>query len=247
MLASGIAVWRALSQAGIPAPAKMAGHSLGEYSALVAAGSINFPDAIKLVAERGRLMQEAVPEGEGAMAAILGLDDEQVREVCSQAAEGLVVEAVNYNSPGQVVIAGNKPAVERAMELAKQAGAKRALPLPVSAPSHCALMRPAADRLSTSLASTSILTPEYPVIHNVTVNTASSAEEIASLLAQQLYSPVRWVETIESFNEDGIQLVIEAGPGKVLTGLCKRINKAVNGLAVFDNASLESVLETLNA
>lgn len=247
MLASGIAVWRAMYEAGIPAPAKMAGHSLGEYTALVAAGSMNFSDAIKLVAERGRLMQQAVPEGEGAMAAILGLEDDQVISICTDAAEGQVVEAVNFNSPGQVVIAGNSAAVERAMGLAKDAGAKRALPLPVSAPSHCALMKPAAEKLSESLTSTTISMPQVPVVHNVTVSAAESTDEIASLLSQQLYSPVRWVETIQSFNKDDINLVVEAGPGKVLTGLCKRIEKAVIGIGVFDNASLESVLEKLNA
>ncbi len=247
MLASGIAVWRTLRQAGIPDPAKLAGHSLGEYSALVAAGAMKFSDAIKLVAERGRLMQEAVPEGEGGMAAILGLEDAQVISICSEAADGQVVEAVNFNSPGQVVIAGNKAAVERAMSLAKDAGAKRALPLPVSAPSHCALMKPAAEKLSASLARISIAAPEFTVIHNVTVSAAQTAGEISSLLAQQLYSPVRWVETIQSFSNEGIELIVEAGPGKVLTGLCKRIDKAVTGLAVFDNASLESVLEKLNA
>ena len=162
-------------------------------------------------------------------------------------ASGEVVAAVNFNSPGQVVIAGNSEAVERAMTVAKEAGAKRALPLPVSAPSHCALMKPAAEKLSASLANIAISSPQYPVIHNVTVTQAESPEEISVLLAQQLYSPVRWVETIQSFSNEGIKLVVEAGPGKVLTGLCKRIDKAVNGLAVFDNASLESVLEKFNA
>lgn len=247
MLASGIAVWRVMNALGLPQPVKMAGHSLGEYSALVAAGSLDFADAIKLVAQRGRLMQQAVPEGEGAMAAILGLDNEQVLSVCEQAAQGEVVEAVNFNSPGQVVIAGNKSAIERAMELAKEAGAKRALPLPVSAPSHCALMKPAAEKLSESLAETTIKVPEIPVIHNVTVTSADSAEDIKSLLSRQLYSPVRWVETIQSFTAEGISLVVEAGPGKVLTGLCKRIDKTVTGMAVMDNASLESVQEKLNA
>ena len=247
MLASGIAVWRALNEAGIPAPAKMAGHSLGEYTALVAAGSLDFSDAIKLVAERGRLMQQAVPEGEGAMAAILGLDDDQVRSICLDAADGQVVEAVNFNSPGQVVIAGNKTAVERAMGLAKEAGAKRALPLPVSAPSHCALMKPAAEKLSESLALITVKLPELPVIHNVNVAPATSPDEVSSLLAQQLYSPVRWVETIQSLKNEDINLVVEAGPGKVLTGLCKRIDKAVSGMGVFDNASMESVREKLDA
>jgi len=247
MLASGIAVWRLMIDSGVNQPAKLAGHSLGEYSALVASGAMDFSDAIKLVAERGRLMQEAVPEGEGAMAAILGLDDDDVRDVCSRAAESEVAEAVNFNSPGQVVIAGNKAAIERAMELAKEAGAKRALPLPVSAPSHCALMKPAADKLSASLSNISLSLPAIPVIHNVNVSAASNTDELASLLAQQLYSPVRWVETVQSFAADGISLVVEAGPGKVLTGLCKRIDRSINGMGIFDNASFEKFMETLNA
>jgi len=247
MLASGIAVWRLLQNSGIASPAKIAGHSLGEYSALVAADSIKFSDAIKLVVERGRLMQEAVPDGEGAMAAILGLDDATVIQVCDDSADGQIVEAVNFNSPGQVVIAGNKAAVERAMIAAKDAGAKRALALPVSAPSHCALMKPAAQKLFMNLNEISVSLPKLSVIHNVNVSIATSEDEIRSLLSQQLYSPVRWVETIQSFHNEGIELVIEAGPGKVLTGLCKRIEKAVVGMAIFDQASLDSVLEKLNA
>ena len=247
MLASGIAVWRLMLDAGVSQPTKLAGHSLGEYSALVASGAMNFSDAVKLVAERGRLMQQAVPEGEGAMAAILGLDDDVVRDVCSRAAETEVAEAVNFNSPGQVVIAGNKAAIERAMELAKEAGAKRALPLPVSAPSHCALMKPAAEKLSDSLANISLSLPTIPVVHNVNVGNAQTTDELASLLAQQLYSPVRWVETVHSFSADGISLVVEAGPGKVLTGLCKRIDRSINGMGIFDNASFEKFMETLNA
>jgi len=247
MLASGIAVWRLLQNSGIASPAKIAGHSLGEYSALVAADSIKFSDAIKLVVERGRLMQEAVPDGEGAMAAILGLDDATVIQVCDDSADGQIVEAVNFNSPGQVVIAGNKAAVERAMIAAKDAGAKRALALPVSAPSHCALMKPAAQKLFMNLNEISVSLPKLSVIHNVNVSIATSEDEIRSLLSQQLYSPVRWVETIQSFHNEGIDLVIEAGPGKVLTGLCKRIEKAVVGMAIFDQASLDSVLEKLNA
>jgi [acyl-carrier-protein] S-malonyltransferase len=247
MLASGIAVWRLLQDAGIASPDKLAGHSLGEYSALVASGAMNFSDAVKLVAERGRLMQEAVPEGEGAMAAILGLDDDEVREICSKAADGEVAEAVNFNSPGQVVIAGNRAAIERAMTLAKDAGAKRALPLPVSAPSHCALMKPAAEKLATSLSNASLSMPAIPVIHNVNVDVANNTDELALLLAQQLHSPVRWVETIQSFAADDISLVVEAGPGKVLTGLCKRIDKSINGMGVFDNPSFEKLMETLNA
>lgn len=247
MLASGIAVWRVLQELGLPQPNKLAGHSLGEYSALVAADAIAFSDAVKLVAQRGRFMQEAVPEGEGAMAAILGLDDEVIINICSDAADGEVAEAVNFNSPGQVVIAGNKNAIERAMAAAKEAGARRALPLPVSAPSHCALMKPAADKLTDVLNGISVSLPTVPVIHNVNVEAAVSANEVSDLLAQQLYSPVRWVETVQSFANDGIDIVIEAGPGKVLTGLCKRIDKSLTGAAVFDDASLKSVMEQINA
>ena len=247
MLASGIAVWRLMNESTADKPAKLAGHSLGEYSALVAAGAMQFADAVKLVAKRGRLMQEAVPAGEGAMAAILGLDDEVVREICTKAAEDAVAEAVNFNSPGQVVIAGNKAAVDRAMELAKEAGAKRALPLPVSAPSHCALMKPAAEKLAESLKETTLTMPSIPVLHNVNVGTADNTDELASLLAQQLYSPVRWVETIQSIAADDISLVVEAGPGKVLTGLCKRIDRSITGIGIFDNASFEKFMETLNA
>ena len=247
MLAAGIAVWRVLLEQGMPQPEKLAGHSLGEYSALVAAGAIRFPDAIRLVAERGRLMQEAVPEGEGAMAAILGLDDETVLKVCADASQGEVAEAVNFNSPGQVVIAGNKNAINRAMAAAKEAGAKRALPLPVSAPSHCALMKPAAEKLSMVLNAIDVSMPSIPVLHNVNVDAAVSTNELTELLAQQLYSPVRWVETVQAFAANSIEIVIEAGPGKVLTGLSKRIDKSLNGVAVFDDASLKSVMELINA
>jgi [acyl-carrier-protein] S-malonyltransferase len=247
MLASGVAVWRVLLDSGLKKPDFMAGHSLGEYTALVAAGALDFADAIKLVALRGRLMQEAVPEGQGAMAAILGLEDDAIRDLCTQAAEGDIVEPVNFNSPGQVVIAGNTAAVERAMALAKEAGAKRALPLPVSAPSHCSLMKPAAEKLAENLAGIRISMPTIPVIHNANVSKASSTAQIADLLTRQLYSPVRWVETIKAFSNDGIELIIEAGPGKVLSGLCKRIDKSVTGMGVFDQASLDKVLETLDA
>ena len=247
MLAAGIAVWRVWSAQGGLQPALMAGHSLGEYSALVAAGSLGFADAVKLVAERGRLMQEAVPEGVGAMAAILGLDDDKVRELCTEAAESEVVEAVNFNSPGQVVVAGSKSAVERMMALAKTAGAKRALPLPVSVPSHCALMKPAAEKLATCLTGIEIAAPTIPVIHNVTVDKTNDPNEIRGLLAQQLHSPVRWVETIQTMAKNESKYIIEAGPGKVLAGLCKRIDRTVSGLAVFDPASLEKAMETINA
>lgn len=245
MLAAGVAVWRIWQSQGGPAPALMAGHSLGEYSALVCAGAIPFADAVGLVAERGRFMQEAVPEGTGAMAAVLGLDDDKVREVCAAAAQGDVVEAVNFNSPGQVVIAGDKAAVGRACELAKGAGARRALPLPVSVPSHCALMKPAADRLSEKLASVGITAPAIPVLHNVSVETADDAQTIRQLLAAQLYSPVRWVETVQKMASAGTSVILEAGPGKVLAGLTKRIDRNLEGVAVFDPDTLDKALESV--
>jgi [acyl-carrier-protein] S-malonyltransferase len=243
MLASGVAVWRVWQAEGGRTPKVMAGHSLGEYTALVCAGAMGFADAVTLVADRGRFMQEAVPAGSGGMAAILGLDDDQVRAVCEQAAQGDVVEAVNFNSPGQVVIAGHKAAVDRACELAKGAGAKRALPLPVSVPSHCALMRPAAERLSERLDDTAISIPNIPVLHNVNVETASDANTIRQLLTAQLHNPVRWVETVQKMATDGIVTLYEAGPGKVLAGLTKRIDKSLKGVGIFDPDSLKGALE----
>ena len=247
MLTAGVAAWRAWREQGGNLPTVMAGHSLGEYSALVAAQALDFSDAVKLVAARGRFMQEAVPAGTGAMAAILGLEDDQVRELCTRAAEGGVVEAVNFNSPGQVVIAGEKEAVERAMGLAKEAGAKRALPLPVSVPSHCALMEPAAQRLAEELARIEIRMPSVPVLHNVDVAEADSVEALREKLVQQLHSPVRWVETVQAMAGRGVEKIIEAGPGKVLTGLGRRIDKNLQFLPVFDPASLEKALEVTNA
>ncbi len=247
MLAAGIAVWRVWREQGGAQPEWMAGHSLGEYAALVAAGSLEFADGIRLVAERGRLMQEAVPEGEGAMAAILGLNDDRVRELCAEAAASEVVEAVNFNSPGQVVVAGNRSAVERMVALAKAAGAKRAVPLPVSVPSHCALMKPAAEKLARYLEGVEIRSPAIPVIHNVTVAGATDPDEIRGLLAQQLHSPVRWAETVQLMAANGVQYIVEAGPGKVLAGLCRRIDRSITGLALFDPASLEKVMETIDA
>ncbi|MFM1891459.1 MAG: [acyl-carrier-protein] S-malonyltransferase [Pseudomonadota bacterium] len=247
MLAAGIAVWRVWQAQGGAAPAFMAGHSLGEYTALVAAGALEFTAACRLVAERGRLMQEAVPAGTGAMAAVLGLDDGAVRELCAQAAAGEVVEAVNFNSPGQVVIAGHAAAVQRAVELAKSAGAKRALLLPVSVPSHCALMRPAADRLAEQLQHVDFAAPAVPVLHNVDVSQAGDGPAIRERLAQQLYSPVRWVDTVRAMADGGAELLIEAGPGKVLAGLTKRIDASLNALAVTDTAGLEKALEVTNA
>jgi [acyl-carrier-protein] S-malonyltransferase len=242
MLSAGIAVWRIWQEKGGATPAVMAGHSLGEYSALVAAGAIEFKDAVSLVAERGKLMQEAVPAGTGSMAAILGLEDARVIEVCEQAAEGEVVSAVNFNANGQVVIAGQIAAVERAVNLAKEAGAKRAVVLPVSVPSHCALMKPAAEKLAERLSAITINAPQIPVINNVDVSKAGDADAIGDALVRQLYSPVRWVETIQAMDGEGIDTLIECGPGKVLVGLNKRIVKGMTALPVYDPAGLEKAL-----
>lgn len=239
MLTAGVAVYRAWQEMGGSQPAFMAGHSLGEYTALVAAGALSFADALPLVRYRAEVMQEAVAEGAGGMAAILGLDDDAVRAVCAEAAQGEVVEAVNFNSPGQVVIAGSKAAVERGMELAKAKGAKRALPLPVSVPSHCVLMKPAADKLAAYLQSVAMQTPLVPVLHNADVKSYSGAAEIKDALVRQLYMPVRWVETVQALASAGVTHVAECGPGKVLTGLNKRIVAELQGLALTDVAALE--------
>ena len=245
LLAAGVAVWRVLAENGVKRPEIMAGHSLGEYSALVCAGALDFADAIKLVEFRGQAMQEAVPAGTGAMAAILGLADDDVRAVCEASANGEVVSAVNFNAPGQVVIAGNKAAVERAVEAAKEKGAKRAIELPVSVPSHCSLMQPAADKMAERLKDVKIVAPKVPVIHNVDVERHSDPEEIRQALVAQLHSPVRWVETIEMMSDDGILGVAECGPGKVLAGLNRRIDKTMDVYPVFDVASLEKTLDAL--
>lgn len=245
MLTAGIAVWRVWQSLTNIQPDYLAGHSLGEYSALVAAESMSFFDAIKLVEMRGQFMQQAVPTGQGAMAAILGLDDESVKAVCSQAAENAVVEAVNFNSPGQVVIAGDVTAVTRAIDLAKEQGAKRAMLLPVSVPSHCALMRPAAEQLAAALENISIHKPTIPVIHNANVAMEDEADAIKLLLTQQLHNPVRWVETVQWFASQGVTNLVECGPGKVLAGLTKRIDKSIVGLPVFDQVSLEKVVQVL--
>ena len=245
MLTAGVSVWRVWQQQGGTIPSVMAGHSLGEYSALVCAGSIGFDDAVRLVAERGRLMQAAVPAAGGAMAAILGLDDDQVRTLCAEAAADQVCEAVNFNSPGQVVVAGNKEAIDRLLLLAKEAGAKRALLLAVSVPSHCALMKPAAEGLAKYLQETVIQAPVIPVIHNVNVGTATEPDKIRDLLTEQLFRPVRWVESVQAMKTSGAGVILEAGPGKVLSGLVKRIDKSLTGLAVFNPASLEAALEEI--
>jgi [acyl-carrier-protein] S-malonyltransferase len=246
VLTAGIAVWRVLQEQTNQRPEMLAGHSLGEYTAMVASGVIDFADAVKLVAARGEFMQTAVPSGQGAMAAILGLTDDQVRDVCEQAAQGEVASAVNFNSPGQVVIAGNAAAITRAIELAKEAGAKRALPLDVSVPSHCALMKPAAEQLAAMMSGMSFNAPTIPVIQNVNVASTSDISAIQTGLAEQLYSPVRWVETIEYISDEGVETIIEAGPGKVLSGLCKRIDKSLSALPVLCPASLEKALESIN-
>ena len=240
MLIAGIATHRAYIQAGGLQANIHAGHSLGEYTALVAAGALSFADALPLVKYRAEVMQSAVPEGVGAMAAILGLDDGAVRVVCAEAAQGEVCEAVNYNSIGQVVIAGNVAAVERGMALAKEKGAKRALPLPVSVPSHCALMHPAAEKLAEYLKNVTISTPQIPVMHNADVTSYSESDKIKDALVRQLYSPVRWVETVQAIHTQGITNAAECGPGKVLAGLTKRIVAEFPCVAFTSN---EAVLE----
>lgn len=243
MLAAGIAVYRTLLAQKACAPVFMAGHSLGEYTALVASGVMTLAQGIELVAERGRLMQEAVPAGQGAMAAVLGLEDAQVVAVCAQV-DG-VVEAVNFNSPGQVVIAGNKDAVENALPLMTEAGASRVVPLPVSVPSHCSLMKPAADKLAKKLATMEFQMPSVPVLHNVQFSQASSVDEIKTLLVQQLYRPVQWVETVNAMKAQGVETLYELGPGKVLMGLNRRIDRKMIVLPVFDQTSFEKALSSL--
>ncbi|MCK9781399.1 MULTISPECIES: ACP S-malonyltransferase [Enterobacterales] len=242
LLAASVAIWRVWQEKQGKMPQMMAGHSLGEYSALVCAGVIDFSAAIKLVELRGQLMQEAVPAGTGAMYAIIGLDNDAIAKACEEAAQGQVVSPVNFNSPGQVVIAGNKEAVERAGVLCKEAGAKRALPLAVSVPSHCALMKPAADKLAVALQEIEFKQPEIQVVNNVDVIAQTDANAIRDALIRQLYNPVRWTETVELIAEKGITQLLEIGPGKVLTGLTKRISKEMNAAAVNDIASLDAAL-----
>ncbi|NHB91429.1 ACP S-malonyltransferase [Photorhabdus cinerea] len=243
LLAASVAIWRIWQEKGGKAPALMAGHSLGEYSALVCAGVIDFKQAIKLVELRGKLMQEAVPEGTGAMYAIIGLDNESIDRACKEAAQGQIVSPVNFNSPGQVVIAGEKEAVERAGVACKAAGAKRALPLAVSAPSHCALMKPAADKLAVVLEGIEFSHPQFPVVNNVDVKIEQSAEAIRDALVRQLYNPVRWTETVEFIAGQSVGQLLEIGPGKVLTGLTKRIVDTLSAAAVNDAISLATTLE----
>lgn len=247
LLAAGVAAWRAWQRQGGPKPAYMAGHSLGEYTALVCASALDFSTAVKLVEFRGQAMQEAVPAGAGAMAAVLGLDDAAVRRACSDASQGEIVAAANFNAPGQVVISGQAAAVVRATELCKQAGAKRVIPLPVSVPSHCDLMRPAAIKLAKQLNNIEFNAPLIPVIHNVDVAEHIQPGEIRQLLIEQLYSPVRWVETVETLARRGVTRLIEFGPGRVLTGLVKRIDKSLAAYPVYDRATLEAALAAVKA
>ena len=246
LLTASVAVYRVWQQK-YPAlkPEVMAGHRLGEYSALVCAGVLDFQDAVKLVELRGKLMQQAVPEGTGAMYAIIGLDNDAIINACKQAEQGEVVSAVNFNSPGQVVIAGAKAAVERAAALCKEAGAKRALPLAVSVPSHCALMKPAADQLSVSLESITLKAPVVAVLNNVDVKAETDAVAIRNALVRQLYSPVRWTETVEKMAQNGVEVLVEVGPGKVLNGLTKRIVDSLQAVSVNDVKSLDSIEEVL--
>jgi len=245
MLTAGIAVWRAWQASGGARPAFMAGHSLGEYTALVAAGALAFEDAVPLVRFRAEAMQDAVAAGVGAMAAIMGGEDDAIAEACREAAQGEVVEPVNFNAPGQVVIAGNKSAVERAMAAAKARGAKRALLLPVSAPFHSSLLKPAAERLASRLAQVDIRPPSVPVVHNVDVATHAGPDDIRRALAQQAASPVRWTETIRMLVANGVTHVVECGPGKVLTGLARRIDESLTAVALSDVRTLGDVKQSL--
>ncbi|MBI3575167.1 MAG: ACP S-malonyltransferase [Gammaproteobacteria bacterium] len=245
MLAAGVAVWRVWRAQGGALPAAMAGHSLGEYTALVCAEAIAFVDAVQLVADRARFMQAAVPAGQGGMAAILGLEDDAVRKLCGQAAQGEVLEAVNFNSPGQVVIAGTAAAVARGVEQAKAAGAKRALMLPVSVPSHCRLMHPAAEQMAQRLVAASIHAPKVAVVHNVHVQSETTPDGIRRALVRQIESPVRWVETVRKLIASGASRIVECGPGRVLAGLNKRIDKQIETLGVYDPVTLRTALEAV--
>ncbi|MDH5711648.1 MAG: ACP S-malonyltransferase [Gammaproteobacteria bacterium] len=248
MLAADIAVMRVMAEQCMLKPFVLAGHSLGEYAALVAAKSIEFTDAIKLVAERGRLMQNAVPEGEGAMAAILNLGDDQIIDICKRASAdtGLVCEAVNFNSPGQVVIAGNTAAVDAAIEIAKEEGAKRALKLPVSVPSHSSLMKPAAEQLAETLKSITIKKPEIQVIHNVDAKSHDDPDAIRDALTKQLYNPVRWVQTAKIIGSAADDAIVECGPGKVLSGLSRRITADIPTYSLDTVANMQKFLDSMD-
>lgn len=243
MLAAGIATWRAWKESGGEQPDYLAGHSLGEYSALVAAGVMSFDDAIAIVAKRGRLMQQATPVGTGAMAAVLGLDDQVLGEICAQVSADEIVACANFNAPGQVVISGNKQAVEQVGELAKQAGARRVLPLPVSVPSHCMLMKPAAARLQELLLGVHFSAGVLPVIQNADVNSYADAEQVKEALARQLWQPVRWTETIQYLLKSGVERFVECGPGKVLAGLNRRITKPSPIFALTGRDAIEAAMQ----
>ena len=247
MLAAGVAVWRVWRSLGGPLPSVMAGHSLGEYTSLVCAGALEFHDAVSLVADRGRLMQEAVPHGIGAIAAILGLPDEQVHSVCGAAAEDEVVAPVNFNAPGQVVVAGHTAAVERALRLAQASGAKRTVVLPMSVPAHSPLMEAVTDRFAERLAAVKLARPSVPVIHNADVAVHADVHGIREALSRQLASPVRWTETIQVLARRGVKLVVECGPGKVLAALCKRIDRGLTALPAYDVESLKKALDQVGA
>ncbi len=244
MLCSGVASYRVVSETGLPAAEMMAGHSLGEYTALVCADSLGLADAVRLVARRGQLMQSAVANVDGVMAAVIGLDDDAVIEACRRVSSG-IVEAVNFNAPGQIVIAGQTAAVDAALAEAKALGAKRALPLPVSVPCHCTLLQNAADQLGAELESIPISMPRIPVVHNQSAIIAASVDEIRQRLKLQLYQPVRWVACVEAMRDQGVEGLVECGPGKVLTGLTRRIEKSLQAWAVFDAESLRSTQQAI--
>ncbi|WP_027849770.1 ACP S-malonyltransferase [Marinospirillum minutulum] len=247
ILAASVAVWRVWKELEGARPAWLAGHSLGEYSALVCSGAMSFADGVRLVRTRGEFMQQAVPSGQGAMAAILGLDADKIEEACASAAQGEIVSAVNYNAPGQIVIAGNVAAVERAILACQQAGARKAMPLPVSVPSHCELMRPAAEKLADELNLIQLTKPRVPVVQNVHAAPETEVAAIRDNLVAQLYLPVRWIDSIEFMAEQGVDTYVECGPGKVLVGLNKRIVKSAKSLAVNDPNSVQAALDLLRA
>ena len=244
LLASSVAIWRLWNEHKGAQPSQMAGHSLGEWSALVCSGVVDFADGLKIVRARGQYMQQAVPVGEGAMAAIIGLDDQAILDACKNSQSQGVVDAVNFNAPGQVVIAGSSAAVEAAMDLCKEAGAKRALPLPVSAPFHTSLMKPAADNLADLVNSVSFSAPQVPVIHNVHARTESDPEVIKALMLEQIYSPVKWVDCVKQLKNNGATTLVECGPGKVLSGLTKRIDREISSLSTDNVADFTAALET---
>ena len=242
LLTCSVAIWRLWNQKQGALPSQMAGHSLGEWSALVCANVIDFADGLKIVEARGKFMQQAVPVGQGAMAAIIGLDDQAILEACTEASALGVVDAVNFNAPGQVVIAGSNEAVERAMEICKDAGAKRALPLPVSAPFHTSLMKPAADNLADMVKAVTFRSPEMPIMHNVHAQNEQDPQAIKALMLEQIYSPVKWVDCVKQLKQSGVSTLVECGPGKVLSGLAKRIDRELTAVATESAADFDAAL-----